>query len=97
MQSKESNRDESPNGLLVRYLIHCYLYYELHATFLTDGEFDELAHRLRDCWSEVTHRHKDLIDYEYLKKSTSGYYLSGKYPAIVKGCAEKVLKKEMQP
>ncbi len=81
--------------LLARYLTHCYLYYEMSETRLTDQEFDELADALRDRWNEVGHPHKELVDYDSLKETTSGFYI--KYPSIIKGCAKSILEGRLDP
>jgi NAD-dependent DNA ligase len=81
------------NKLLTDYLIHSYLYYHLADSVLTDNEFDALAKELSVRWDEVDHPHKNLVEIESLKKTSSGYYIT--FPTIVKHCAQ-TLQAEIQ-
>ncbi len=83
--------------LLQHYLVHCYCYYVLNRTLLTDGEFDDLAHQLRDRWDEIgEHQHKHLVSIDSLRESTSGYYIKD-WPGLVKGCAEMLVASQPNP
>ena len=84
----ESLTEKSANQLLVDYLIHSCLYYEMSECVISDYEYDMLARELKRRWDEVDHRHKRLVDPEAL--TVSGFYI--KYPTIVRHCAATVLK-----
>lgn len=76
-----------PAGLLVpHYLIHCYLYYRLDHSVISDNAFDRLANRLFNEWENASHVHRDCIQREQLR--TSGFDL--RYPARVAGCAKMI-------
>lgn len=73
----------SPNLLVPHYLIHCYRYYVLDDPLISDAAFDRVVQMLQAQWDHVQHRHKDLLDRDFLK---SGFHIV--YPSIVEGAAE---------
>ena len=69
--------DLDRNLLVPHYLIHCFIYYELGDSLITDNDFDELAKRLDNEWDSVKHFHKHLIDRDALQ--SGGSYLRSRY------------------
>ncbi|OYU49827.1 MAG: hypothetical protein CFE31_05640 [Rhizobiales bacterium PAR1] len=49
---------------------------------------DEIVKRLGAGWDSIEHRHKGLLDREFLK---SGFHITA-YPEIVKGAAVSLLR-----
>lgn len=86
--------EKEANMLLVDYLVHSYIYYELSTSLIPDREFDELAHRLYAARDNVTHEHKSLVNWDLLSSCTSGFYL--KYPDIVRSTAVALVEKKMR-
>ncbi len=87
----EDYADLLPTGLLVpHYLIHCYLYYGVGESLISDRQFDLLARRLQSEWDEVKHPHRRLIDRSAL--SSGGSYLVKKLPLRVISSAEGLLR-----
>ena len=85
---------ESINNLVTDWLIHSYLYYVLGQSVITDGEFDYIAEQIKKNWSKIEHRHKYLLDKDFLK---SAYYLpKSKYPEIIKSCAQSILSGKIE-
>jgi hypothetical protein len=74
------------NLLIPHYLMHSWLYYECDLAVVSDGLFDKLCRDLLAEFPTLTHTHKHLVDPTALTAGT-GFYLSGKYPEIVKGAA----------
>lgn len=74
------------NMMVPHYLIHSFLYYEQDRTLISDDLFDRICRRLRVELDALTHPHKHLVDPECLRAGT-GFYLSGRYPALVIGSA----------
>jgi hypothetical protein len=81
----------NPGRLLSMYLVHSCLYYDHAEPLMSDREFDELAGALCKVWPTVRHVHKHLIDESMLFGGGSAYYLTGRFPAMVKGCARRLL------
>lgn len=73
------------------YLMCSYLYYELHATVITDEDFDALSQSLLVGWRTARHPHKHLAPVARLREGT-GYHLHGKYPLIVRHAALHLLE-----
>lgn len=71
------------------YLIMSFMYYVLHRTVITDHEYDRLCVELLEGWETFDHQHKHCVDKEQLHAGT-GYAV--KYPMIVYGAAEHMLK-----
>ena len=70
-----------------QYLIHCYLYYKLDTSVISDAEFDQLCKELLD--SGIEH---PLVSKSDLAAGT-GYSIS-EYPAEIIQKAEKLLEKK---
>tara|TARA_R110000782_G_scaffold186064_1_gene276132 strand:+ start:323 stop:664 length:342 start_codon:yes stop_codon:yes gene_type:complete len=75
--SKKSNWDqqcidtiENPNMMVPWYLMASYSYYVEDDPILSDGLFDELAHKMLESWDTIEHWHKELITEEDLKAGT---------------------------
>lgn len=79
----------NPNMLVPYYLMHSYLYYEIHDTIIDDIEYDELCKQLKDKWDSVEHFHKHLVDVQSLGAGT-GYQL--KYNNRIASAAIELLK-----
>ncbi len=81
--------------LLSKWLVHSYLYYELHESCISDFEFDMLGRELKSNWDHpeiVNHVHRHLIQIDNgVPVTFSGHYIT-EYPGIVKGCALGLLK-----
>lgn len=86
----------NPGRLLSMYLVHGCLYYDMAQPLISDAEFDELAKALTSVWPTVVHVHKHLVDERLLAKSGSCYYLSGRFPPMVQGCARRLLAEAEQ-
>jgi hypothetical protein len=78
------------NLLVPHYLIHCYIYYEIGDSIISDDEFDQLAKRIYDEWDDIEHMHKHLIDRDSL--STGGSYLRTRYTNMIIYSAYQLLK-----
>jgi len=78
----------SPHVAVPHYLIHCFLYYKLGTSVISDAAFDEIVSILSSNWDRIEHPHKALLDREFLK---SGYHLSD-YPKIAVGAAFSLLE-----
>lgn len=82
------------NMLVPWYLMSSYLYYCEDISILSDELYDVLCKRLHKHWGIVKHRHKHIIQQQYLVAGT-GYYLSEKeYPNICKGAALRLLSRD---
>lgn len=78
------------NLLVPWWLMASYAYYCKDVSILSDACFDEIAQRLKDEWVFIEHPHKYLIDREM---TNSGHYIAeDRYPSIVKGAAERLIK-----
>lgn len=77
--------DRKPNLLVPHYILHCYLYYVLDDPAISDDCFDGIVKRLQEKWETIEHRHKGLLEREFLK---SGFAL--KYPEIAEGAARSL-------
>lgn len=84
--------------LISEYLIHCFLYYELGESVISDDEYNLIPLELVDRFEEVLscdHIHKKLVKLDAIKGST-GFHLKGKYPQVVKFCAYEMLDEYKQ-
>lgn len=79
--------EAKPGRLVAHYLIHCYLYYQMQTSVVSDQVFDALVDALGRRWDAIEHPHKALLDRDFLK---SGFHIAA-YPLIVKGAAESLL------
>ncbi len=57
--------------LIPKYLVHCYIYYKLGTSIISDSQFDTMAQRIYRNWDDIDHPNKDLIDKEGLKSGGS--------------------------
>ena len=64
----------NPNMLVPYYLMHSYIYYQLHDSIIKDYEYDEMCKQLKDKWESIKHYHKNLVDTNALGAGT-GYQL----------------------
>jgi NAD-dependent DNA ligase len=60
--------------LVPYYLMHSYIYYQLHDSIIKDYEYDEMCKQLKDKWESIKHYHKHLVDVSALGAGT-GYQL----------------------
>lgn len=67
-----------------------YAYYICDAPVISDGLFDKICVDLLKKWDSITHRHKDLITKADLRAGTC---LISKYPGIVIGAVENLMRK----
>lgn len=77
------------NMLVPWFLISSYAYYELDRPVISDRLYDEICEELLECWDDIGHEHKHLIDHDALRSGT-GFYLKN-YPGRVKGSAELLI------
>lgn len=77
---------KSVNMLAPWYLISSYLYYHRDAPILSDGRYDQLCQQLNERWDEIEHRHKHLIERDWLPAGTCLLPLEA-YPKITIGAA----------
>lgn len=71
------------------YLVMSLMYYVLHRTIISDHDYDRLCFELLEGWDSFEHPHKHCVDKGQLHAGT-GYAI--KYPTIVYGAAEHMLK-----
>lgn len=74
------------NLLVPRYLMASYAYYIRDASIMSDGDYDDLCARLDRQWDRVEHRHKHLIDRDWLAAGTC-FLRREQYPTITKSAA----------
>lgn len=85
---------EAPNSTVAWWIMASYLYYIHDKSLISDGLYDEIAHKLKEGWDSYEHPHKHLIQPEDLDAG-SLYRLKAKnYPASAKGGACHLAKKE---
>lgn len=72
-------------GLLQKFLMASYLYYQLHISVIQDEEFDDLCRELLPLWDTFEHQHKYLVTKDDLESGT-GYAIK-EYPLMVQGAA----------
>ena len=75
------------NNPIGKYLVHSYLYYHLHTSRISDGEYDDLAKYILEHWDDLEHPHKHLLSKDMLEAGTC---LIKEYPQIVKDTAMMV-------
>ena len=74
------------NLLVPWYLMASYAYYIRDTSIMSDGEYDSLCARLDRQWDCVEHRHKNLIDRDWLLAGTC-FLRREQYPTITKSAA----------
>lgn len=74
------------NLLVPWYLTASYAYYIRDASIMSDGDYDSLCARLDREWDRVEHRHKHLIDRDWLSAGTC-FLRREQYPTITKSAA----------
>jgi len=82
LQKAKANR----NLMVPFYLMASYTYYIRDASIMSDGEYDSLCARLDRQWDRVEHRHKHLIDRDWLSAGTC-FLRREQYPTITKSAA----------
>lgn len=79
-----------PNMFVPWFIMASYGYYVLGRNVMDDEDFDYLTSRLIDCFDQIEHYHKHLINKEDLS-SYSGFNLE--YPTIAKHATLSYLMK----
>lgn len=69
--------------MINEYLIHCYLYYVLNESIISDTEFDKLCKGLLARWGVIKGKHKHLIQPADLAAGT-GYSIKEYPPDIIR-------------
>lgn len=82
LQKTKANR----NLMVPFYLMASYTYYIRDASIMSDGDYDSLCARLDRQWDRVEHRHKHLIDRDWLSAGTC-FLRREQYPTITKSAA----------
>lgn len=82
LQKTKANR----NLMVPFYLMASYSYYIRDASIMSDGDYDSLCARLDRQWDRVEHRHKHLIDRDWLSAGTC-FLRREQYPTITKSAA----------
>ena len=82
------------------YLIGCFIYYELDESwFMSDEKFDQLCQvigrKVKTAKGTLHTSYHPLLKKSALKAST-GYHLSGKYPARIQGIASGMVALEKE-
>ena len=80
-KSREDVEEMTPNQLVSWFLISSYCYYDVGKPIMADQHFDYLVQRLKECWDDADHPHKELITESHLD-ATTGYDID--FPTIVR-------------
>ena len=80
--------EENINMMVPWYLMAAYAYYKQDDPIFSDSFFDSMGKTMLECWDDIEHRHKELINEDDLK---AGTYL-GKYPGIIEGSLKSARK-----
>ncbi len=81
--------DYSINRKVSWYFICSYAYYKKNISLISDEIFDQLCKDILKDFDKIDHQHKYLLEKELLEAGT-GFSL--KYPSIVVGAAERLIK-----
>ncbi len=74
------------NRMFSDYLINCCCRHELGVSYLSEQGFNGIAFELIKHWEYVTHQHKHLVDFEKLKVSSSGSYITFPHAVRLLAC-----------
>ena len=77
----------APNQLISYFLMAGYLWHIENLPLLTDDSWDELCEAIHKNWEQITHKHREYIDKDFLKAHTAFYIRAEQYPEIVKRAA----------
>jgi hypothetical protein len=93
MSVRAPDGDSSAGLVLQWYLMCSYLYYQLNRSVVPDVLFDFWSELLLYEWDDFEHPHKHLVNMDDLEAGT-GHAI--KYPRMVIGAAEALLKREVE-
>jgi len=76
------------------YLMSCYAYEKLDASFISDNSFDRLGRYIEKNWRKIRHRHKRYINKEDVAFTSAITCNYDDLPSIVKNATVQLLKEK---
>jgi NAD-dependent DNA ligase len=65
----------NPNEKFELMLKAAYEYYHEFNNIMMDHEYDKLTREVSQLQDQITHKNKDLVDFDSLKRSSSLFYI----------------------